>query len=224
MKGHTALAVTLLLALSPVPAQASTPDPCTDVALIFARGTNEARGLGEVGIALAEGLRTRLKGRTFTALGVDYPASTELWESTLDGAIQAVMSVRAMTQRCPKTRLVVGGFSQGAAVVGYGLGDTVPPGVDPVSVPSPLDADEILHVSAVVLFGTPSQHNLDFIAAPPISVTAPLQGRTLDTCIPEDPVCNFDGNGNWQAHESYVSSGAVDAAGAFITDQLPSWN
>lgn len=211
---------TVLLAGTVVPANASTPDPCSDVTLVFARGTNEAHGMGKVGTALAEGLRVRLVGKTFTTNGVDYPASTDLWASTMDGATQAMTFIRWSVQRCPNTRLVVGGFSQGAAVVGYGVGDEVPQGVDPDAVPSPLSEEETRNISAVVLFGTPSQHNLDFISAPPIVVGTSLRSRTLDTCIPEDPVCNFDGNGQWSAHESYVEHGTVDTAAEFTARQL----
>ena len=58
-----------------------------------------------------------------------------------------------MAGSCPKTQMVLGGFSQGAAVMGFVTSAAVPDGVDPATVPKPLQPEVAAHVAAVVLFG-----------------------------------------------------------------------
>ncbi|WP_204161198.1 cutinase family protein, partial [Mycolicibacterium conceptionense] len=49
--------------------------PCSDIEVIFARGTNDAPDLGRPGQAFADALRSQVGGRTVSTYGVNYPAS-----------------------------------------------------------------------------------------------------------------------------------------------------
>ena len=97
---------------------------CPDVQLIFARGTAEPPGLGVVGDALFAALQPALGSRNFDAYAVNYPASYNFLQ-TGDGANDARDHIAAMADQCPATRLILGGFSQGAAAVSMLAG--VPP-------------------------------------------------------------------------------------------------
>src|SRR5689334_16572450 len=55
---------------------AAAEDPsCSDVEVVFARGTFEAPGVGATGQAFVDALSGRLGGKSVDAYGVDYPAS-----------------------------------------------------------------------------------------------------------------------------------------------------
>jgi len=97
---------------------------CPDVELVFARGTGEPAGIGRVGQALADTLAPQLGGRSLATYGVNYPAGINFL-ATAGGANDAAAHLSAIAGACPNTRLVLGGFSQGAAVVSMLAG--VPP-------------------------------------------------------------------------------------------------
>ena len=109
------------LAVAAVPAQAA---PCPDVELVFARGTSEPAGLGRVGQALSAQLAANLGGRTLGIYPVNYPASYDFLAAA-DGAADATNRMAAMANTCPSTRFILGGYSQGAAVVDMLMG--IPP-------------------------------------------------------------------------------------------------
>ncbi|OBH91242.1 cutinase, partial [Mycobacterium scrofulaceum] len=118
-----AVAVSLFsLAGGRVPA--ARADGCPDVQLIFARGTAEPPGLGVAGDALLDALRPALGSRSVDAYPVNYPASYNFLQ-TADGANDARDHIAQMVDQCPATKLVLGGFSQGAAAVSMLAG--VPP-------------------------------------------------------------------------------------------------
>ena len=97
---------------------------CPDVELVFARGTSEPAGLGRVGQALRDQLAANLGGRTLGVYPVNYPASYDFLAAA-DGANDATQRMTAMAQTCPGTRFILGGYSQGAAVVDMLMG--IPP-------------------------------------------------------------------------------------------------
>ena len=123
-----AVAATLFAAATTLIVPAALPsasaDPCPDVELVFARGTSEAPGIGRVGQALADTLQSQLGGRTLGTYAVNYGATYDFL-GTADGATDATNHIAYMAQNCPNTRIVLGGYSQGAAVVDMLVG--VPP-------------------------------------------------------------------------------------------------
>lgn len=157
--------------------------PCPDVEVVFARGTGEPPGVGPTGQAFVDALRPRVGGRSLGVFPVSYPASDE-WATGVDGVRDAGAHVVSVTGNCPSTQMVLGGFSQGAAVMGFVTSDAVPDGVDPATVPKPLAPDVASHVAAVVLFGTPNERAMNFIGEPPVVIGRQYRAKTLKLCAP----------------------------------------
>ncbi|MGZ4585706.1 MAG: cutinase family protein [Mycobacterium sp.] len=176
--------------------------PCPDVQVVFARGTGEPPGVGPTGQAFVDGLHSRLGNRSLDVYPVNYPASNE-WSTGLDGIRDAGAHVVSMAHDCPNTKMVLGGYSQGAAVMGFVTSAAVPDGVDPATVPKPLDPAIADHVSSVVLYGTPNVRAMNFLGEPPVVIGPTYQPKTIKVCATEDPVCS-DGM-NFAAHDTYVS-------------------
>ncbi len=182
-------------------------DPCPDVELIFARGTSEAPGIGRVGQALADQLQGQLGGRTLSTYGVNYPATYDFLEAA-SGAADVTNRISAMSQQCPSTRFVLGGYSQGAAVVDMLVG--VPPlgnRVGDVGSAPPLPAGLRGNVAAIAVFGNPSTK-----FGIPIT-SGNLGGRSIDLCSDGDPICS-DGR-NPFAHTNYESGPMPGHAAGF---------
>jgi cutinase-like protein len=173
---------------------------CPDVEVVFARGRVEPPGLGAVGDAFVNSLRSKVR-MSVGAYGVNYPANI----STGSGANDMSAHVQSMAGSCPNTRIVLGGYSLGAEVAdlvtggrlgAFGFTNPLPPGVDQ-------------HIAAVALFGNGTRR-----------VGPAFAGKTIDQCAPGDPIC---GNGrNWPSHlqPSYIGSGLVDQAAGFVAGKL----
>jgi cutinase len=189
--------------------------PCPDTQVVFARGTGEEPGVGPTGQAFVDALRGRLGGRSLDVYPVNYPASDQ-WSTGLDGIRDAGSHVVNEAAVCPNTKMVLGGYSQGAAVAGFitspAVPDSVPQDVDPATIPKPLDPAVANHVAAVVLFGTPNVRAMNFLGQPQLVIGPLYQAKTIQVCAVEDPVCS-DGV-NFSAHNSYVDDGSVIAQGA----------
>src|SRR3979409_1958426 len=123
---------------------------CPDVEVVFARGTTEPPGVGGVGQAFVDSLRSQLGGRSLGVYAVDYPASRDFDRSTPAGANDASSHIQSMAANCPNTRMVLGGYSQGAGVID--LSTTAMP---------PQIAD---HVVAAALFGAPESALADTLS------------------------------------------------------------
>lgn len=192
----------------------ASAEPCPDVEVVFARGTTEAPGVGGIGQAFVDSLQSRLAPKFVRTYAVQYPASTN-FPTAAQGVIDAADHVRQMAANCPKTKMVLGGYSQGAAVVGYVTAAAIPPGFSlPPGITGPMPPEVADHVAAVALLGKPSSRFLNRIDAPPISIGPLYAGKTIDQCIPDDPICSNDG-GNIVAHGQYVENGMVDQAAQY---------
>src|SRR5215207_11303246 len=101
----TAAAWTLPVTLIHLPTAAA--DPCPDVEIVFARGTTEPPGVGGVGQAFVDSLRSQLGGRSVGVYAVDYPASRDFENSTRAGADDASSHIQSVTTNCPNTRMVL---------------------------------------------------------------------------------------------------------------------
>jgi cutinase len=191
---------------------------CPDVQVVFARGTGEAPGVGPTGQAFVDSLHSRMGARSFDVYPVNYPASDQ-WDTGLDGIRDASAHVVSMAHECPSTKMVLGGYSQGAAVMGFVTSAAIPDGVDPATVPKPLDPSVAQHVSSVVLFGMPNVRAMNFLGEPPVVIGPAYQDKTIKVCATEDPVCS-DGM-NFSAHNTYADDGAViDKGVAFASSHL----
>lgn len=222
------IAAAVLVAVSVLAAPghvAAAAEPrCPDVDVIFARGTFEPPGVGVTGQAFIDALQSRLVSSTVEVSPVDYPASLDFTNGAGAGVVDTSTKVTEEASRCPNTRIVVGGYSQGAAVAGYITSDTVPANFPlPVGVTGPLPPEVARHVAAVVLFGKPSAGFLNFLVhdAPPIDVGHLYAPKTIDLCVPEDPVCSPTGNLQG-AHGSYATNGMADEAADFTANAVQS--
>jgi cutinase len=150
-------------------------------------------------------------GRKSVAVyGVDYAASRDFMRA-IDGANDASSFIQATAASCPSTKIVLGGYSQGAAVVDL---ITAPVGAF-FGFAEPLPADVAPHIAAAAVFGNPSNR----IGGGPLPAISPLYGdRAIDLCNGADPVCS---NGNdIPAHSLYVQSGLTTQAASFAAGRL----
>ncbi|MES3665754.1 cutinase family protein [Mycobacterium intracellulare] len=192
-------------------APVASAQPCPDVEVVFARGTGEPPGIGPTGQAFVDSLRSRIGGNSLGVYPVNYPASDQ-WATGLEGVRDAGSHVESMARECPSTKMVLGGYSQGAAVMGFVTSAAVPDGIDPATVPKPMEPQVAKHVSSVVLFGMPNVRAMNFLGQPPVVIGPLYEPKTLMVCAPEDPVCS-DGL-NFAAHKTYVDDASIVDKGA----------
>ena len=208
----------VLAGLLAVAMPAAVADPCPDAEVIFARGTEEPPGPGAVGQAFYNAVLARAAGRSIDLYSVNYPATTD-FPTASQGIVDADRRVRDMAVRCPDTRLILGGFSQGAAVIGYLTVDQIPEGtVLPPGITGPLPPEIAEHVAAVALFGTPSAGLLSTIGAPPLTIGPGYTAKTIELCAAGDFVCG--GNGNGPGHLLYAFNGMPEQAADFAITRL----
>ena len=111
---------------------------CTPYTLIFSRGTSEPGTLGiVVGPSLSADLEALDPGQ-WTIIGVAYDAS-DAGDACLGlpGGAIATQDIDAAAAACPDTKIVVSGYSQGAAVSHIGVANASPSAVKQVAVSSP---------------------------------------------------------------------------------------
>src|SRR3954462_6371800 len=143
----------------------ASADPCPDVEVVFARGTGEAPGVGGIGQAFVDALRAQAGNRSVSGYPVTYLASSEFDNrevfagTVVDGIRDAGAHVESTAANCPNTRIVLGGYSQGAVVSGFVTSAAIPaevPAEYATYIPAPMPPEVADHVAAVVLIGKPS--------------------------------------------------------------------
>ena len=185
---------------------------CPAVEVIFARGRVEPVGAGQIGNAFVSDLRKKTK-KNINLYAVRYPADSEIDI----GANDMSQRIQDTAASCPDTRIVLGGYSLGAAVTdvvlaapfaAFGFTKPLPPGMD-------------THIAAVALFGNGAAW------VGPITNFSPLyKERTIELCHGADPVCNpADPNtweNNWPAHlaPAYIKAGMVNQAADFVAGRI----
>ena len=213
-----------------VPGSAASAQPCPDVEVVFARGSGEPAGVGGVGQAFVDAVRAQAGGRSVEVYPVNYEASSDFNDrigfarTVIDGIRDAGLHVEATAANCPKTRMVLGGYSQGAAVAGFVTSAAVPDAV-PVEyrpfVPNPMPSSVADHVAAVAVFGMPSEQWMRNYGAPPIVIGPLYVPKTIQLCDPGDTICNGDpGGGPSMAHALYGVNGMTNDAAAFAVSRL----
>ncbi len=180
--------------------------PCPDVEIVFARGTTEPPGVGGIGQAFVDSLRSQLGGRSVGVYAVNYPASNDFSTSTPAGGDDMSGHVQSMAANCPDTKMVLGGYSQGAAVV------------DLATTHMPADVSD--NVAAAAEFGGARSTFADSLSAGPLPSVGPLYaGKTIELCVPNDPIC-YQGGWDMRAHGAYVQTGMVNDAAAFAASRI----
>jgi cutinase len=229
--GHVlfaAVAVAGGLLSAPMPVAAA--QPCPDVEAVFARGTGEPAGVGGIGEPFVDELRTAIGPKSLNVYPVNYQASgnfsdrTEFAQSFVDGVKDASSHIEATAANCPKTRIVLGGYSQGAAVAGSVTSASIPAGVPTEYspfLPKPMPPEIANHVAAVTLFGKPSAQWLQNFGAPPIVIGPLYVPKTDDLCADGDTICDGDPGGlpNF-AHSSYPANGMTAQAAGYAASHL----
>src|SRR5258708_37943147 len=167
---------------------AASADACPDVEVVFARGTGEAPGVGGSGQAFVDAMRSQAGNKSVGVYPINYPASAdfgggiEFAQTVIQGIGDAVNHVQATAANCPNTRMVLGGFSQGAVVAGFVTSSVIPEGIPAALVPQPMPPGVADHVAAVALFGKPSDNFMRDAGAPPV-VSGPLHPpQTIALC------------------------------------------
>lgn len=189
-------------------APAAGADGCSDVEVVFARGTGEPPGIGRVGDSFVESLRDRVGGRSIGVYAVDYPASYDFLAAA-NGANDASAHIQYLVNTCPASRIVLGGYSQGAAIVDVIASVPFPA----IGFTNPLPPEVSPHIAALAVFGNPSAR----LGLPLTS--SPIYGtRAIDLCNPGDPICS-QGN-DVPAHRGYGPDGTTGQAAAFVARLL----
>jgi cutinase len=186
-------------------APTATAVPCPDVEVVFARGTSEPAGIGRVGQAVTDSLASQIAPRTVGSYAVNYPADYDFLTAA-DGATDATNHISSMALSCPSTKIVLGGYSQGAAVVDMLAG--VPPlgnKIGSIGSAPPLSPTAAVTVAAVTVFGNPATK-----FGQPLTSVGMFAGKAIDLCKDGDPICS-DGR-NPLAHRGYEDDMAQQAA------------
>ena len=189
-------------------------DPCPDIEVVFARGTGEPAGIGRVGQAFVDALTPLLGGRSVGVYAVNYPASYNFLTSSV-GADDAAGHIAAMAAQCPGTNIVLGGFSQGAAVVSMlagvsPLGDTI----GSIGSAPPLAPGLAEKVGAAAVFGNPANR-----FNTPLSSAGQFAGRAIDLCNSDDPICAVGGRSR-AAHNGYEFPPFDQEAAGFVAGRV----
>ena len=216
------MVTTWVLICSSVNIPSARAAPCPDVEVVFARATTEPPGVGQVGQAFVDSLRSQVGNRSVAVYAVDYPASEDFANSASAGADDARAHVHYTAVNCPATRIVLGGYSQGALAI-----DLI--AAIPVSfagfTPAPMPPEIADHVAAVAVFGNP----LDRYVGAPLTAVSPLYAnKAIDLCAAGDPVCSPGGGLSTptrdemfsEAHLSYVKSGLAVQGASFGASRL----
>lgn len=213
-------AVAALMSPLGEPARAGADPGCPDVSVVFARGTFEAPGVGATGQAFVDALNARLVGKNVAVDPVNYPASLD-FARAVDGVADASSKVETTAANCPNTKIVLGGYSQGAAVAAYTTADSVPDGVALPDGTGPMPPAVASKVAAVVLFAAPSDGFLSIVdrSAPPIAIGPLYTAKTLQLCADGDPVC-FPGGRDRAAHSTYRDNGMANQAADFTRNAI----
>ncbi len=191
---------------APMGAPTASADPCSDVAVVFARGTHQEPGLGNMGQAFVDSLTSQLGRRSVDVYAVKYPANDDYHGSATAGSNDASAHIQNTVASCPNTKIVLGGYSQGATVINLAS----------AAMPAPVAN----HVAAVALFGEPTSGFSSMLwGGQPLPATSPLySSKTISLCAPDDPICSP--GGNIMAHVSYIESGMINQAATFAVGKL----
>lgn len=202
-----AVTMTVAAALLSTPAglPAANAESCPEIEVVYARGSGQPVGLGDVGDAFVEALNEKLSGRSVQIYPVEYPASTDYRNSAELGEADATAHIKATVANCPNTKLVLGGYSQGALVIDM-ASNALPPTV-------------ANHVAALAFFGSPtSQYSTSLWGGPLPVLAADYRPKSIYFCLPDDIYCQD--SGSVVPHLMYIRDGKPEEAAAFVADRL----
>jgi cutinase len=209
--GASALFTATVLLVTPSTVPVATASDCAGAEVVFARGTDEPPGLGRVGDAFVDSLRQQTGGMNVGTYAVNYRA-TKLQLHGGDGAKDAISHIKSTVASCPNTKIVLGGYSQGASVIDIVAG--VP--IGGINWGSSLPPEYANNVTAVATFGDVA----DRAGGSLPTQSALLGSKAIDLCNPSDPICHAGPGNEWSGHtEGYVPVYTTQAA-AFVASEL----
>nr|POE95407.1 cutinase [Quercus suber] len=147
---------------------------CRAVTIIFARGTFESGNVGSLtGPPFFQAVANLLGSSSVAVQGVAYPADVAGFEAGGDAtgsALMAKLAAQAQSQ-CPKTKLVLSGYSQGSQLV-HKAGAL-------------LTDSQAAFVNSVVVFGDPDNG---------VAISHIPASKVLTICHPTDNICQGGSN------------------------------
>lgn len=200
---------------------ATAAQACGDYHFIGAAGSGQRDGAGLTtnggmgGVVYQSYLQLQAdlaaSGRTISAEAVQYPAAPVPLDGGVGGWMNFMDSVKAgteataeqytaFTEKCPDTKVVLAGYSQGAMVIHRNLEDLAE---DPHVAAALLVADgdrlpgdttvDLGSTATGVSAGKGIAQEHSFLASAPTS-TLPVEigARTVSVCDVGDPVCDYD--------------------------------
>jgi cutinase len=185
---------------------------CPQVEIVFARGRLESPGVGVLGNAFVGAVRSKVK-KNIGVYAVRYPADNQIDV----GANDMSAHIQSMAKNCPDTRLVLGGYSLGAAVTDVVL--ALPFAFFGFDNPLPGDMEQ--KIAAVALFGNGSAW-----AGPITNFNPTYSERTIELCHGADPICNPADPNTWEANfvdhaaKAYIDAGMVNQAADFVAARV----
>ena len=204
-KSLTAATIAAATGVLPMPfTPTAAAADCPDIEVVFARGTDEPAGIGRVGQAFVNSLRSQVGNRNVGVYAVNYPATYDFLAAA-DGANDASGHIQWMIGNCPNTRMVLGGYSQGAAVMDVIAAIPVPG----IGFNAPLPPNAPAHVAAIAVFGNPTTK-----LGLPMTASPVWGSRAIDLCNGGDPVCSS--GRNIAAHSNYDGSGLAGQGAGFV--------
>lgn len=241
-----AVAATTLAGLSAGTAAAAPA--CADFHWIGAAGSGQRDGaalaanggMGDVVYQSYRQLAAELAagGQTMTAEAVQYPAAPvplggglggwmDFMDSVEDGTDAAAEQLEAFAERCPQTKVVLAGYSQGAMVIHRNLHDLADTGhvvaALLVADGDRLPTDTTINMGSTAVVpgmgkGVAQEHS--FLASTDTSPLPPQIGaRTVSVCDVGDPVCDYDA----EAEEIPAAAIAIHTAYAPATSGVHAW-
>lgn len=209
--GHVGAVALLAVAPVVIPGVAPTAvaEDCPDAEVVFARGTDEPPGMGRVGDALVDSLRQQAGGLNIRDYAVNYKATITQRHGG-DGAKDAINHIKSTANSCPNTKIVLGGYSQGASVV------NIVTGASGINWGDPLPSEYTKNVVAVATFGNVA----DRTAGSPTTQNTAFSAKTIDMCNPADPVCHSGPGNAWSGHTQGYVPAYTNQAAAFVAARL----
>ena len=211
-------AVAILFGQTALPGGTPTPVPtasaagCPDVEVIFARGRLESPGAGVIGNAFVSALRSKVR-KNIGVYAVKYPADNQVDIGANDISQRIIYNIN----NCPNTRLVLGGYSLGAAATDMVLALPIPI----LGFKTLLPPDAGSHIAAVALFGNGTQW-----LGPITNFSPEYRDRTIELCHGADPICNPADPDTWETNwpdhlaAAYQKAGMIDQAADFVAARL----
>ncbi|KAF3039712.1 hypothetical protein E8E12_004579 [Didymella heteroderae] len=173
---------------------------CRPISVIYARGTSQAGNVGDaaaVGPLFFNQIASRVGGTSQLAIqGVTYSASVAgfLQGGDPTGSTTMTNLISTTATRCPNTKIVLAGYSQGAQLVHNAAVRT--------------SAANAARVAAVVVFGDPKRGQ---------SFGSIATSKTLTICHSGDNICE-GGATITAAHLNYQQDAGT--AGAFVAGKV----